>query len=270
MPKSKQSDFSLVFDLWQTLCENIISCSNSILSVEEDEECVHQYRVAIRKARSFLLFLKPLLKVAFFDTVNGQLKMSANHFSKAREWDVLIVYYQEEYLRQVDEDPKLTEFLVNEQMRYRRMAYAEFDSNIIASVINTFKTDFKEIGFKGKALKCSWDAFVKKRTKKLKRNIACLEKDLKPVDLKNVHAYRIANKRLRYVLELLNPSVHGVFDKQIKRLKAKTNQLGSRCDLFVMQGDLRQLDVQNTDQTGLLNNFLVFISTEMTKSEANL
>ena len=105
--------------------------------------------------------------------------------------------------------------------------------------------------------------------KLLSKNTEEKEKRLKLDDLKHIHSYRIANKRLRYALELLNPEFENAFDKRIKRLKAKTDLLGSRCDLYVMQEDLHKLNAYNNGETRSLNDFLVFISAEMTKNEAN-
>jgi hypothetical protein len=59
------------------------------------------------------------------------------------------------------------------------------------------------------------------------------------------------------------------FDKRIKQLKAKTDLLGSRCDLYVMQEDLHKLNAYNNGEMRSLNDFLAFISAEMTKNEAN-
>lgn len=269
MPETNKSDLSLFTQLLQIQFEDILSCAISIRSMEEDVETVHRFRVAIRKARSLLVFMKPLLKEAFFKQMNDSLKQFANHFAKVREWDVLMRYYRENYLSQVREEMRLTEFLLNEQWGHRQCAYAQYDPNFIASFIHVSLSDFKEKGYKHKALKGSWNAFIKQRTKTLQRNIMRLEKGLKPNDFKHLHAYRIANKRLRYALELLNPVIENAFDKQIKRLKAKTDQLGNRCDLYVMHEDLCALHVQNDEVHASLKDFNAFISAEMTKSEAN-
>ena len=93
MPRHKLITAQLFSELWQAQCEQIISQANLVLQADEDIEIVHQYRIAIRKARSLLVFMKPLLKVAFFNQVNDQLKQFTNHFSTVREWDVLLEYY---------------------------------------------------------------------------------------------------------------------------------------------------------------------------------
>jgi len=66
MPRHKLIAAQLFSELWQAQCEQIISQANLVLRADEDIEIVHQYRIAIRKARSLLVFMKPLLKVAFF------------------------------------------------------------------------------------------------------------------------------------------------------------------------------------------------------------
>lgn len=268
MPKHRLSAKSLFLELWQAQCEKIITCSNQVRSEDENVEMVHQYRITIRKARSLLVFMKPLLKVAFFNQVNDQLKAFANHFSKVREWDVLLEYYRENYLKLVEENIPLTAFLVNEQRKYRVDAYAAYDAQIIENTIQVYLNDLEVNGFKHKAKDVSCEPFIKKRAKILRKMIEQKEKRLKSNDLKGIHSYRIANKRLRYALELLNPIFEEVFDKRIKRLKAKTDQLGSRCDLYVMYEDLSVLNAQHNEKMSALNDFLIFISTEMTKNEA--
>ena len=268
MPRHKLSAKSLFSELWQVQCEQIISSGNLVQSEDENVEMVHQYRIAIRKARSLLVFMKPLLKVAFFNQVNDQLKEFANQFSKVREWDVLLDYYRENYLKQTEENSLLTAFLMTEQTKYRVDAYATYDAQFIETTIQIYLKDIEVNGFKHKAKDVSCVPFVKKRAKILRKMIEQKEKRLKSNDLKGIHSYRIANKRLRYALELLNPEFEEVFDKRIKRLKAKTDQLGSRCDLYVMYEDLSALNAQHNEKMSSLNDFLMFISTEMTKNEA--
>ena len=269
MPRHKLIAAQLFSELWQAQCEQIISQANLVLRADEDIEIVHQYRIAIRKARSLLVFMKPLLKVAFFNQVNDQLKEYADHFAKVREWDVLLEYYREIYLEHVEEDILFTDVLMNEQRKYRLDAYAHFVVQDIEIVVQTYRKDLEKIGFKHKSKNIACVTFVRKRAKILRKNIEAKEKRLKTNDLKRIHSYRIANKRLRYALELLNPAFMNAFDKRIKQLKAKTDLLGSRCDLYVMQEDLYKLNAYNNGETRSLNDFLVFISAEMTKNEAN-
>lgn len=268
MPKHKLTVRSLFSALWQGQCDQIVSSGNLIEGADEDVEMVHQYRIAIRKARSLLVFMKPLLKVAFFNQVNDQLKEFADHFAKVREWDVLIEYYRENYLKQLEENILLTDILMNEQRKYRINAYGSFDAQVIESTILTDVKDIETKGFKHKATEIQCIPFVKKRAKILRKAIGQKEKLLKSNELKRIHSYRIANKRLRYALELLNPVFEDAFDKRIKRLKAKTDHLGSRCDLYVMIEDLNALKTQDNEKMSALNDFIKFISNEMTKNDA--
>ena len=271
MPSHKLISDQLFSELWQAQCEQIISSANLVLRADEDIEMVHQYRIALRKARSLLVFMKPLLKVAFFNQVNDQFRQFANHFSTVREWDVLLEYYRETYLKHVEEDGLLTEVLMNEQRKHRLDAYAHFDAQDTVRAVQTYRQDLEMNGFKhkakAKAIACV--TFTRKRVKLLRKNIEEKEKRLKTDDFKRTHSYRIANKRLRYALELLNPAFENAFDKRIKQLKAKTDLLGRRCDLYVMQEDLYKLNAYNNGETRSLNDFLVFISAEMSKNEAN-
>ena len=269
MPSHKLISAQLFSELWQAQCEQIISSANLVLRADEDIEMVHQYRIALRKARSLLVFMKPLLKVAFFNQVNDQLKEYADHFAKVREWDVLLEYYRETYLKQADENILLTDFLMNEQRKHRLDAYAHFDAQIIERTIQADVKNLEVNGFKHQAKDASCAPFVKRRAKILRKMIDLKEKQMKSNNLKCIHSYRIANKRLRYALELLNPAFEDAFDKRIKQLKAKTDQLGSRCDLYVMFEDLNGLNTQNKEKMSALNDFIRFISSEMTKNEAN-
>lgn len=80
-------------------------------------------------------------------------------------------------------------------------------------------------------------------------------KRLKTDDFKRIHSYRIANKRLRYALELLNPEFMSAFDKRIKQLKAKPIYWVV-VDLYVMQKDLHKLNAYNNGEMRSLNDFL--------------
>ena len=60
MPSHKRLAVTLFSKLWTAQCEQIILCAKSIQRVEEEIEIVNQYRIAIRKARSLLVFMKPL------------------------------------------------------------------------------------------------------------------------------------------------------------------------------------------------------------------
>lgn len=269
MPSHKLISAQLFSELWQAQCEQIISSANLVLRADEDIEMVHQYRIALRKTRSLLVFMKPLSKVAFFNQVNDQFRQFANHFSTVREWDVLLEYYRETYLKHVEEDGLLTEVLMNEQRKHRLDAYAHFDAQDTVRAVQTYQQDLEKNGFKHKAKAIACVTFTRKRVKLLRKNIEEKEKRLKTDDFKRIHSYRIANKRLRYALELLNPEFMSAFDKRIKQLKAKTDLLGRRCDLYVMQKDLHKLNAYNNGEIRSLNDFLAFISAEMTKNEAN-
>ena len=269
MPSHKLIPAQLFSELWQTQCEQIISSANLVLRADEDIEMVHQYRIALRKARSLLVFMKPLLKVAFFNQVNDQFRQFANHFSTVREWDVLLEYYREIYLEHVEEDSLLTDILMNEQRKHRLDAYAHFDAQDTVRAVQTYRQDLEKNGFKHKAKAIACVTFTRKRVKLLRKNIEEKEKRLKTDDFKRIHSYRIANKRLRYALELLSPAFENAFDKRIKQLKARTDLLGRRCDLYVMQKDLHKLNADNNGEMRSLNDFLAFISAEMTKNEAN-
>ena len=139
MPRHKLIAAQLFSELWQAQCEQIISQANLVLRADEDIEIVHQYRIAIRKARSLLEFMKPLLKVAFFNQVNDQLKQFANHFSTVREWDVLLEYYRDDYLKQSKESVLLTNILINEQRNHRLDAYAHFDAQDTVMAVQTYR-----------------------------------------------------------------------------------------------------------------------------------
>ena len=269
MPKNNKSDPMVdeVFcPIWQATCAEIIARAQTIQAADEDIECVHQYRVAVRKARSILLFMKPLLKEAFFTQTNLQLKQCADHFAKVREWDVLLEYYLNDYLNQVSEVAEQSRYLIAEHRHIREAAYANYDVNHVENVINSIQSD--KDGLKQKAKRTEFSRFVKQRIKTLRKTIDQKEKQLKPDDYKRIHAYRIANKKLRYALESINPIFDMAYDKQIKRLKKKTDKLGRSCDEYFMHETLSSLESQRSEAMPSLGELIAFIEHEMTKNES--
>ncbi len=74
-------------------------------------------------------------------------------------------------------------------------------------------------------------------------------------DLQTIHRLRIAFKRYRYMIELLQPLIPTVTSRELKHLRAAQNRLGEIQDADVLVAALEKFTCQRPKQDVILERF---------------
>ncbi len=244
MPASRAFK-NILSNLLQTMKLNEYGMKEDI-----DTEFLHDFRVAVRRARSLLT----LIKGVFPEDVTSQLKMDFARLGKMtnllRDLDVYLLKRQE-YLNIIPEDMRLgLNYLFDEILcKKRKEAHKGFVKSLAGysykSALDTLDNFLKEQPIRGDkstfnlntpiielAKKTIWKRY--KKVIKTGRQIDDESPD--PV----LHKLRIECKKLRYCLEFfacLFPDKE--MEQIIKQMKRLQDNLGDFNDLYVQQQSLK-------------------------------
>src|SRR5487761_1975967 len=207
------------------------------VSAARDPEFLHQYRVGLRRLRSAFGLFGPVLAAESAATVVREIRWLSTYLGSARDWDVFCEQTLMPLSQRADRDPAMAALqrrcarerascaaLVRETIASPR--YAKF----VLKLGRLFAT--LEQGPGTPPLK----AFAAARLQKRDRGLGKIARGLDVSDSAQVHAMRIAAKKLRYTSEF----VQSLFPK-----KAATDHARSLARLQDVLGDV------NDSTTGL-------------------
>lgn len=196
-------------------------------------DIVHDLRVAMRKFRALLNFVKPQMDEEDYERMNGTLRDAAMVFGPLRELDVLTEYC-EQYA--VDHPQASEEYyqLFNTFAKNRRLemnrTFNKTNQQKIRDAIDSSR-DILEMDLFDK--KKTWKKFVVKR---IDKKASKLKKAYKKVDLSHyeeVHEIRKQAKKQRYSASFFNSTV----GKDLKQYEVKAkdiqNEFGEITDAHV-------------------------------------
>src|SRR5690554_1129570 len=221
-----------------------------------DIEHVHQFRVRIRHLRSLLNFFKPEISKKWITKTNKYLRECAAVFSKTREMDVIVEYFNE--VESVhNSDNQLGTYIRNQANQTRNQVIAAFDSLLFVDHINQL---FESIPFKEKKN-------IKK--KKLEKRLVSFAKEIvknkKAIDFQDyttLHEYRKDVKKLRYVLASTKPiENHAILE--LEPIKNLSEELGVLTDVHFIRNTLATFDGIDENQT---RDFLSFLHQKEQKA----
>ena len=217
-------------------------------------EAIHQMRVALRRLRSALAAVKPMLSAEHYAWVNDSLKSLTQSLGAPRDWDV----FADELLRPLaialpDERDGLRE-LESIARRQRRRAYQEVRRAIAAPETTALILRLSR-WFEGRAwrdqpvseqsaqlvqpIKELAPVLITRRFRQVKKRGKRF-KSLAPTDR---HRLRITCKKLRYTVDLLGC----LFDEKdvaayLRALKSLQDDLGYANDVRTARAILSRLD----------------------------
>ncbi|MBT8348252.1 MAG: CHAD domain-containing protein [Sulfurovum sp.] len=221
--------------------------------LHDDEEDLHQFRIHIRKSRTFLKefdFLFPKKQYRYF---NENLTNFATQTNHKRDLDVI-----QERLKQVDKDHDIIQKDIKQQ---RRNEQQHIDEMLKGKAFEHFFHTYQRALKKGTLLTSENNTGTIQKTareviKALHLNIIKkideLEKDF---DEKKLHKIRISMKKLRYLLEEFQ---HIFGEEKIEKMIEKGKKLQT------LLGDFND----TVNQTKLLHNYFTSNKNHISNSEA--
>ncbi|MEQ8201601.1 MAG: CHAD domain-containing protein [Syntrophomonadaceae bacterium] len=214
--------------------QEILAGQEKFLAQPGDPETVHQLRVKTRHLRSWLAFFKPVLQADRYADLTGLLKEFAGRLGYIRELDVLAQVWQEV----IHSHPDLLAGAV--QLSQRLAAEREQEQAAVYQQLAAGASTPGLLRVWAGLLEGSWDepgpasqplqSYLRPRLRKWRRRLV---KGIKRTDfgeLQSVHALRIQAKKLRYVLQTLDPVVSKRYRRRLPAVKAMQEQLGLICD----------------------------------------
>lgn len=165
-------------------------------------ENIHQYRVAMRRLRSLLKFIKPMIAEESYDELNQLLKNQGKNLSPIRDLDVFIEKLDEtarEYPNLIDNYADVFHFLherrlksVNEQATEENM---EPSSEILSQVRE--KLDRLSLNLEDESYADYLEERFDKKCSKLKEEY----EEAEEADYEHIHETRKMAKQVRYTAD---------------------------------------------------------------------
>jgi CHAD domain-containing protein len=224
---------------------------NEAAALAGNAEAIHQMRVAVRRLRSVLAAVRPMLPAEQHQWLNDELKWLAGSLGPAREWDVFTMDLLAPVRSVLHTGPDLTNLVAaatqRQQAAYeaaRKAIGSRRYSEAMLKTVRWFET-------------CGWrDQRVSQHSAPLFSSIAEVAPSLierrwrqamrrckrfAGLSLDERHQVRIALKKLRYMIEFLESLFDAASVKALmKRLKGLQEDLGHLNDVRAAQGLIRE------------------------------
>ncbi len=213
-----------------------------------DTEFLHDFRVAIRRARSLLGQLPKVLPAGLTKRLRKELSFLGSLTNHLRDLDVLLLQ-QSDYLTALppelrpDIEPLFRAVQYKRYAAHHRLVEA-LDIQQCATILRRWESVATETKAKGPWAEHRLGKLVRKRIRtQCQRVVAPIRPDaLKESDPRQLHRLRIECKKLRYLFEFFASAFPAAMTTEsIRRLRTLQDVLGQLNDLDVQQQMLRTL-----------------------------
>jgi CHAD domain-containing protein len=197
---------------------------------------VHALRVAARRLRAVCWAFRPALPKAIRARWTGCLRELARAANDVRDWDVFAADTLRPARDMQPEDPVLAAL---QDVAATRRHYAR--ATMVAQlteyqhwplpVLHRDLTHLNRLPPRGAAARGPLAALARRRVRRERKHVRALARAARSGDLARVHRFRIGSKRLRYVIESLDPVLPRRYAKDLHRkLVKRQGRLGSLVD----------------------------------------
>lgn len=206
-----------------------------------DTECLHTYRVSIRKIRSLLSIIKDIYPPEDWQMLKVEFKEFQQETNRLRDLDVFLMEEDNYKVLLPEKFRDLLEPLFKQAQTDREQTYIK-----VKELLSTesYKTKARNLeSYFEQAYKIPPTVESRKTTKEvaqhhIKRIYRKMVKEIQLINVntadEHIHELRIIGKKLRYLLEFFDPILdHSAQDKLLKALKKIQNDLGKFNDLSV-------------------------------------
>ena len=213
----------------------IKTAQTAFLQDPGDIENLHQLRINIRKFRSLLSFIRPLLTPDDYNIYQNKMREQSQLFSYLRELDVLQSEWNNFIVMRIAEfeNPgQMSGILLHERDEENARLQNSLKEGVLTSTLIELE-DWLNNTIDLHDLKStqSQKAFINHRSKNWKKKIYSELATIDISDLKRVHLLRIKCKKLRYIQEMIFGRKSGNYDaEKIARMKDLQDKLGFICD----------------------------------------
>jgi CHAD domain-containing protein/CYTH domain-containing protein len=218
------------------------------LSAARDSETLHDFRVALRRLRSWLRALAPSLEGSLPRACVRRLGRMARESNAGRDAEVFLAWLTTTEPQLSPRDRRAAKWLINRFQRQEREAESELESRLkrdfqrtrerLEDRLSTYHVEAHVHGGLREPLFGSVIAnLMRAHSEELRRHI----RRVRTVDdVEESHRARINGKRLRYLLEPIAPHVTGG-PELLTRLRSLQDSLGDLHDAHVWLSVLRHV-----------------------------
>ena len=228
--------------------------------IGEDDEAVHQARVATRRLRSDLRTFGPLLDPAWSDPLREELRWIADLLGEVRDAEVLLARLLDRAADLPTEDrtaaERLTGRLRDRRAGLRGRLLAAMRSDRYTALLDRLVEAAREPALAPEADAPSSEALpplVARAWRKLRRDVRGLGES--PAD-EALHQVRIRAKRARYAAEAVAPGVGAGPDALADAISRVQDELGELQDAVVAEAWLRQAAGRTGPRTAFVAGLL--------------
>ncbi len=258
-PGDYSSKYNLVLDKKEDvqgavseICRYLMACMEKNYAgvlADIDSEFLHDFRVAMRRARSLLSQLKKSIPVKENNWIQEELRWLGSITGPVRDIDVYLLE-QERYLSMVPEElGQGITFFFEDLAKTRKLAFKEMVDGLKSRRYEDFMVYWKlfiEEKEKGTCWAAAGEVPCKKKVTKIVRkrfqkiiDDGSAITDSSPDEM--LHRLRIQGKKLRYLLEFFSAFYNAdEIDFFLKQLKKLQNNLGAFNDISVQKEMIAQ------------------------------
>lgn len=213
----------------------VIQAQQCFLNQPYDAEMLHQLRLSLRGLRSMLSFAKPLLPTNVYAEKQAQLREWSRKLAKAREIDVLLATWREmdeNKLSFTQEQSWLKALLETAQGQEKEGLEKLLLSGQFTPDLLSFWAWLLELEELKSEDQRTLAQYAQTRLRKWMTRLLKVGKQPDLTDAAFIHQLRIDCKKLRYVLQVLEPILGDGFAKLLLRLRFVQDYFGELYDSY--------------------------------------
>ncbi|GEK89143.1 phosphohistidine phosphatase SixA [Alkalibacterium putridalgicola] len=273
-PKSKKKLDETVAPIRKILLERAEAMEESYHHFQNNPyspERTHRFRVDMRKLRSLLHFVKPLIGKETYKEMNDQIKDSYHRLEPLREGDVLIDSCGERALKEpelVDDYFEVFRYLHNERRKWMRSRLTKGMTAAFEDMLADTKEGIRQLSFDlDKTDDGDIEAYLKDRFKSRKKKVYKAFEKADHSDHEAAHDVRKKAKKLRYAVKGYKDLLPKKKAKKAKKkLKTIKDELGEIGDLYVNSEWLKDY-AEKVDDPKLEEAFTTLADRQLSQRE---
>lgn len=204
-----------------------------VRSLADDDEALHDFRVAVRRSRAVLRVARPLFDREWVSSLRAELKWLGGELAPVRDLDVLLADLRDEPDRDV---APVVKALATERRRARAKLTKALTSERYFTLLDELATaaDHPPV----REIDISLRKVAAREFGRLRRRVAALGP--RPTDAA-LHRARIAAKRARYAAELAEPVAGKRARKFVAAAKTFQDVVGAHQDAVTATARIREV-----------------------------
>lgn len=186
-----------------------------------DPECLHDYRVAMRRFRAALRFFRPLMPKGRIQSLDRAMAALSGPLGEIRDLHIQAACF-----------PGMERDVAEASLRLKRIIESEPCANMAGDMARLLRVDLPAWERTAPAVNCR--AFAERRFLRMLARIRSLDVSVIDGDAAALHAVRKSCRRGRYDAEFAAPLLGGKTRKAAKHLKTSATALGEIRDASIL------------------------------------